>query len=171
MAVQPGKAGAYYYHRAVGELLTALLYPSLSNCKMEKEIHEGRKRIDIVYDNIADGGFFDWVGKRYNCPTVPVECKNYQRDLNNPELDQMIGRFSNNRGRLGIIVCRSFANKNLFIERCRDTAKEGNGFIIPLDDADLKILAENAAELQFEDRHERRFDFPLLRERFDRLIS
>jgi hypothetical protein len=154
MAIQPGMAGAHYYHRAVGELLTALLYPSLGNCKMEKEINEGRKRIDIVYDNIAYGGFFDWVGRRYNCPTVPVECKNYQRDLNNPELDQMIGRFSNDRGRLGIIVCRSFANKDLFIERCRDASKDGHGFIIPLDDCD-----------------EGRFDFPLLRERFDRLIS
>jgi hypothetical protein len=171
MAIQPGMAGAHYYHRAVGELLTALFYPSLSNYKLEKEIHEGRKRIDIVYDNIAQTGFFDWVRMHYRCPTVPVECKNYQRDLNNPELDQMIGRFSNDRGRLGIIVCRSFANKELFIQRCRDASKDGHGFIIPLDDADLKVLAELATELQFEDRIEARFDFPLLRERFDRLIS
>ena len=171
MAIQPGMAGAHYYHRAAGELLTALFYPSLSNFQMEKEIHQGRKRIDIVYDNTATTGFFNWVGRHYNCPTLPVECKNYQRDLTNPELDQMIGRFANNRGRVGIIVCRSFENKDLFIERCRDAAKDGHGFIIALDDDDLRELAESAAALQFESRDDQRFAFPLMRQRFDRLIS
>jgi hypothetical protein len=57
------------------------------------------------------------------------------------------------------------------IQRCRDAAKDGHGFIIPLDDTDLKELAEQAAELQFEPGNRCRFDFPLLRKRFDRLIS
>jgi hypothetical protein len=171
MAVQPGMAGAHYYHRAVEELLTALFYPSLGNRRIEQEINKGRKRIDIVYDNVAATGFFDWVGRRYDCPTVPVECKNYQHDLNNPELDQMIGRFSRDRGRFGIIICRSFTNKDLFLERCRDAAKDGHGYIIALDDNDLRNLAVQAAELQFEVRKQKRFEFPLLRERFDRLIS
>jgi hypothetical protein len=171
IAVSPGMAGAHYYHHAVEELLTAIFYPSLGNRHIEKEINKGRKRIDIVYDNVATTGFFDWAGRHYNCPTVPVECKNYQHDINNPELDQMIGRFSNDRGRLGLIVCRSFADKRLFIERCRDTSKDGHGFIIPLDDADLKKLAEKAAELQFEVRKQKRFEFSLMRERFDQLIA
>jgi hypothetical protein len=64
-----------------------------------------------------------------------------------------------------------FADKEVFIQRCRDTSQAGQGFIIPLDDADLKVLAERATELQFQDGNEWRFDFPLLRERFDRLIS
>ena len=168
-AVQPGAPGAHFYHHAADELLTALFYPSLSNRRIEQEINKGRKRIDIVYDNTSTLGFFDWIGRRYNAPTVPVECKNYTHDLANPELDQMIGRFSNDRGRFGIIVCRSFMDKELFLERCRDTAKDGHGFIVALDDGDLRQLSDEAARLQSEDRDEKRFAFPLLRERFDRL--
>lgn len=72
---------------------------------IEKEIHDGRKHIDIMYDNISTTGFFDWLNRGYGCPMIPVECKNYARDIENPELNQMIGRFSDHRGCVGIIVC------------------------------------------------------------------
>jgi hypothetical protein len=93
---------------------------------------------------------------------VFVECKNYTREIANPELDQMIGRFSDNRGRVGLIVCRRFENKALFLQRCRDTAADGNGFIIALDDTDLGHLIEG--------RGQSGTLFPLLRDRFDGLV-
>ncbi len=71
-----------------------------------------------------------------------VECKNYGNEVGNPELDQLSGRFSPSRGLIGILVCRSFRNKEKFLERCADTARDARGFIVPLDDRDLKAMAE-----------------------------
>jgi len=170
-AILPGNAGAGLYHRSVADLLSAVFYPSLANFKIEDAIHDGRKRIDITCDNLATAGFFDWVGRRFHCPIIPIECKNYGRDLANPELDQIAGRFSDLRGNLGIIICRSFDNKALFLERCRDTARDRRGFVIALDDDDLRLLSQQAAELQYEPKRDQRFAYPLLRERFDALIK
>lgn len=159
-AIQPGSDGASLYHRAVGQFLTAVFYPSLVNMKIEKEIDDGRKRIDITYDNMATAGFFAWVTRSYPCLYIPVECKNYKNDLGNPELDQMIGRFSRERGRMGIITCRSFEDKNLFLRRCKDASMAGHGFIIVLDDDDLEQLAKEAAGLQSETDRDKRLAFP-----------
>lgn len=170
VAISPGNAGATLYHRSAEKLVSAVFYPSLGNMRMEQEIHEGRKRIDICYDNIATIGFFEWLNRNYRCPTMPVECKNYSRELSNPELDQLSGRFSNDRGQVGVLVCRSFDNKDRFIARCRDTAKDGRGYILVLDDDDLKRLASEAAGLRRE-RREKQLAFPMLRDRFQILIS
>ena len=83
----------------------------------------------------------------------------------------MIGRFSDQRGRLGLIVCRSFEDKALFLKRCKDASSDRNGYIIMLDDDDLEQLAREAEELRGEAKPTERFAFPLLRERFDILIS
>jgi hypothetical protein len=139
--VAPGNTGATAYHRAVESLLTALFYPTLTNPKIEEAIHEGRKRVDIRYTNIGDGGFFAWLQNNYPpMPYVFVECKNYSGEPGNPELDQLSGRFSEKRGNVGLLVCRTFGDKDLFVRRCRDTAADGRGFILPLDDSDLAAL-------------------------------
>ena len=57
-AVPPGKAGADAYHRAIQNLLTALFYPALDVPEREFKTHEGRKRIDINFANLAAEGFF-----------------------------------------------------------------------------------------------------------------
>ena len=57
--VTPGQEHASAYHRAVEELLTAIFYPALSDPKVEYQIHEGRKRIDITYTNNAHR----WAGR------------------------------------------------------------------------------------------------------------
>ena len=44
------------------------------------------------------------------------------------------------RGNFGLLVCRTIADKNLFAARFRDTAGDGRGFIVGLDDADLTVL-------------------------------
>ncbi|QOV37281.1 hypothetical protein IM697_02130 [Streptomyces ferrugineus] len=169
-AISPGNAGASMYHRAVESLLTALLYPFCSNMKIEAEIHEGRKRIDILYDNVAGVGFFDWVARRHGSTVLPVECKNYSREPGNEELDQISGRFSRERGWVGIMTCRNFQDKGVFLKRCRDTAKDGRGFVIALDDADLRELAEEAQERR-NSGLSHQGEFPLLRQRFGHLIN
>ncbi len=123
-------------------ILTATFYPSLINPLKEVEIHEGRKRIDITFQNAAHNGFFYELPalKQVSSGYIFVECKNYSGDPTNPELDQLAGRFSTNRGRFGILVCRNINDKELFTKRCRDTAQDGRGFIIALDDNDIKYL-------------------------------
>lgn len=162
--VAPGNEGASDYHRAVEALLAALFYPSLCNPQREVEIHGGRKRIDITFTNAATHGFFHWLGQHYPAPHVFVECKNYSREIANPELDQMAGRFSPSRGQFGLIVCRSFEEKGLFVLRCRDTARDHRGFIIALDDDDLGRLAEEA------NTADRRPTYGILKDRFDQLV-
>jgi hypothetical protein len=65
---------------------------------------------------------------------MAFEFKNYITEVGNPELDQLAGRFSANRRRLGFLWCRHFENRELFIQRCRDTFTDGRGLILPIDD-------------------------------------
>ncbi|MBU8857226.1 MULTISPECIES: hypothetical protein [unclassified Micromonospora] len=167
--IPAGKAAAHIYHSAVEELMTALFYPHLGNVRKEREIHEGRKRIDICYDNLSNMGTFFWL-TRHRAAEIPVECKNYRKDPRNPELDQMVGRFSDHRGRVGIMTCRKLYDKALFIQRCRDTARDGNGFVLPLDDADFEVLVEERKKVQ-NDSYRDKSMYKLIRERFDALVA
>ncbi len=146
--IQPGGSGATAYHRTVVGILELLFYPYLCNPTIEYEIHEGRKRIDILFDNCAETGFFFRLSTTYSIPArfIMVECKNYSRDVNNPELDQMGGRFSPNRGQMGIVSCRSVDDMDRLIERCRDTYRDCRGLIIPIVDSDFYELLEYKAQ-------------------------
>jgi hypothetical protein len=132
--------------------LTAFFYPSLTEPRIESELHQGRKRVDIRYTNTGIGNFFGWAQKNY--PPQPycwVECKNYKADLNNDALDQISGRFSDKRGTFGLLVCRQFKKKSDFIDRCRDTAKDDRGFVIVLDDGDLEDLVTARKQDEIDD--------------------
>jgi len=138
-AIKQGAAAATEYHKTIVGILEMLLYPNASSPVLEAEINQGRKRIDIYFENSAKEGFLYNLHMihKISCPYIIVECKNYSKDIQNPELDQMIGRLTINRGMFGIITCREISNKDLFIERCRDSFKNGHGLIIPLTDEDL----------------------------------
>ena len=71
-----------------------------------------------------------------------VECKNYSRDIANPEIDQLLGRFDDNRGYLGFITCRAIDDRPLLLKRCQDLAKAKRAFILVFDDKDLFYLLE-----------------------------
>lgn len=142
VGIETGRDRASEYEKAIEALLSALFYPTLTNPVVQHEIHEGRKRIDITYTNMAVGGFFKWLATHYSAAHTFVECKNYGREIGNPELDQLSSRFSPTRGQFGLLVCRQFSDKELFLRRCRDTALDQRGFIIPIDDGDLAELVE-----------------------------
>jgi hypothetical protein len=155
LRIPPGNSAATLYHYAVEKLLTAVFYPHLGNVRKEHEIHQGRKRIDITYDNLSPLGTFQWIGRNFKAREIPVECKNYREDPANPELDQISSRLSDHRGWVGILACRKFRDKDLFVRRCRDTAFDGRGYVIPLDDDDLIELVRErriADELVARDR-------------------
>jgi hypothetical protein len=160
--VQAGREAANEYHRAIENLLTALFYPNLTSPQIEYPIHNGRKVIDISYANAASRGFFGWLAKHYPCAMIFIECKNYSSDPANPEMDQLSGRFSPRRGQVGLLVCRSIEDKERMAARCRDTADDGRGYVLALDDDDLRVLL---------DQYQATGTLTLLRERFDALIS
>lgn len=164
--IQPGHDQADAYEKAIEALLAALFSDALMYPERQVRIHQGRKRLDITYMNVAGEGFFHWVRENgYFAPYVLVECKNYTADPANPELDQLAGRFSNRRGQVGLLVCRRLVDKELFIQRCRDTATDGRGYIIPLDDEDLVKLVGEARSVRTDG------GFALmLSERFRRLV-
>lgn len=139
-AVPSGTANASNYHNLIIGILELLLYPNLSSPKKEVDIHDGRKRIDITFNNSAETGFFFTLPNSnalLPCPFVFVECKNYTGEVANPELDQLSGRFSNRRGRVGILSCRKLDQNDAFLKRCADTYEDDRGLIIPITDEDL----------------------------------
>lgn len=164
LAVPLGKAHATDYENAIEKLLSALLYPSLAYPEKQQKIHEGRKRIDIRYTNVANSGFFHWLLQHYPSAFIFVECKNYGTEVGNPEVDQLSGRFSPGRGQVGLLVCRAVEDEARLQKRCIDTAKDSRGFIISLTDVDLKELVQEYMATSGEQR------FALLRRKFEALI-
>lgn len=147
-SIEVGTNSATQFHNLMIGIFELFLYPNLINPTKELEINEGRKRIDISFTNVSEKGFFVYVQEKLNlpCPLVFIECKNYSNDVKNPELDQLIGRFSTRRGRVGILSCRNINDEELFISRCSDTYKDDNGLIIPITDRDIMHCLEKGKD-------------------------
>ncbi|WP_083965806.1 restriction endonuclease [Dokdonella koreensis] len=148
-SLKSGQKDAATYENAIEKFLSALLYPALAFPVKQDKIHEGRKRIDITYVNDAKDGFFSWASRNHPASHIFVECKNYGKEVGNPEIDQLAGRFSPSRGKLGILVVRSIDDKALLLKRCKDTANDQRGFILVLDDADLGELIKQRQALMY----------------------
>lgn len=160
-----GTAYASAYHSLTERILSALLYPHLVHPEKEQKIHGGRKRVDIRYTNESKSGFFSWVSQHYVAPFIWVECKNYKDDVGNPELDQLSGRFSTRRGEVGLLLHRKIDNKSLLYQRCKDTATDGRGYIVPIDDDDLIQMIQERIDEGANCR------FSLLRKLFNQLVE
>lgn len=151
-AIQLGAESATQYHKFCVGALTFIFYPDLVNPRKEREIDQGRKRIDIAFQNPGVSGFFETALKspQMRAIEIPIECKNYSKDAANPELDQLSGRFSHTRGFLGLLCSRSFKNRSRFIERCKDAASHRQQYMIAVVDSDLikwlKLIAEGKRE-------------------------
>lgn len=137
--IPPGNDNADRYHSFILGALEFIFWPNLIYPKKEHGIHDGRKRIDITYTNAARDGFFWRAHTAHNIASrlIMVECKNYSKDPANPEIDQLAGRFSINRGLLGMMLYRTVDNYDRLCARCRDTAQDGRGFMIALGDEEI----------------------------------
>ena len=162
-STKPGNDDANNFHKISYDNLIHIFNDRLKNSDREKEINEGRKRIDIVFDNCDKKGFFYTLNTlhRIQCPKIFFECKNYGREIGNPEVDQLLGRFSPTRGKFGILLCRSIENKQQLIKRCKDVFHDHQSFIIVLDDSDIITLLkyrDNNEEIEIDDFMQKKLD-------------
>lgn len=163
-SIPPGSEHASDYHNFIFGALQAIFYPNLRYPRKEEEIHEGRKRIDIIFNNGARSGFFEELKSNYGVPApfIFFECKNYSYDPTNPELDQLSGRFSDRRGKFGVLVCRKIDNSATMLKRCKDAVNDNRGWMFVLDDAaigtllKLRAVNEQSAITEFMNEQMRR---------------
>lgn len=150
--IPSGTKHASEYHSIVQGIITTLFYPSLILPHKEWEINDGRKRIDIVYTNDGKKGFLEQRRTAGNTKAtmLVVECKNYSTDIANNEVDQLLGRFDNNRGYFGFITCREVDEPKRLLDRCRDAAKSNKGYILAIVDDDLHRWLNAKSEMKDE---------------------
>ncbi len=139
-----GNELASEYHSVAMGICTFLFYPDLIKPVKEREIHQGRKRIDIKYTNAAEAGFFLRMlqAPQTRAIAIPFECKNYSKDVANPEFDQLTSRFGHQRGFFGVILCRRIDNRQRIVAASRDAANDGRGYMLVFDDTDLTQMLE-----------------------------
>lgn len=146
--IPSGSDAASTYHRTIVGILDFIFYPDLTSPIVEREINQGRKRIDLTFDNAAINGFFFRLHTTYQTPSqfIIVECKNYSKDVANPELDQICGRFNINTGKVGILACRQIDDMELFLQRCNDAYQAQRGIVLPLVDDDLTSILDRIVQ-------------------------
>lgn len=143
-AVPTGAEYAAVYQELIYKCLKQIFSGNLKGGKLEVPQNDGRKRIDIVFDNQDNTGFFSYIRERYAifCPKIFIECKNYSTDPTNPEVDQLLGRFGPYAGKFGILACRKVADHEKLLQRCKDAMHQAKGHMIYLEDKDIKRLLE-----------------------------
>ncbi|MFN0030858.1 MAG: hypothetical protein ACKVOR_01715 [Flavobacteriales bacterium] len=141
-AIVPGRDAAHQYHKLIFDNLIYIFGNRADMPDREKEVNEGRKRIDIVFHNRDKTGFFHELNHTYHiqCPKIMIECKNYSEDISNPEIDQMANRLNSRIGMFGIIVCRSVKNPDAVMKKCKDIRNDNKGNLIVLEDIDIAEL-------------------------------
>jgi hypothetical protein len=143
--LRPGHQHAGEYHALVMAIFKYLFVPErIRRMNKEVPIFEGRKRIDIMC-RTGEKGFFATLQREYGVrsPYIIVECKNYERDIENPEFDQLLGRLTTPRGQFGMIICRAIKKCKTVIRRCKDAhSGELKLYVIVLTDVDLKELLQ-----------------------------
>lgn len=137
--IKSGREQAGEYHNLILSALNIIFYPNLMYPKKEQSLNEDRKRIDITYSNVANGGFFKHLAEKTKlvAPFVHIECKNYSKDINNPEFDQIAGRLNDYTGRFGMVMCRQIDNKKDLLKRQKDYLLRENKYIFVFDDEDV----------------------------------
>jgi len=140
-----GKKEEKTYQNLVGAIFARLFMPPLKNMEFETDIKEGLGRVDIVFRNSAEDGFFRNLRESYRirCPFVYVECKNIEADLGPEEFQQMLDRFHVTKSHFGIITCRRNKNRRKVVQHAKERTDEQN-IVMWLEDTDLITLMKNA---------------------------
>lgn len=146
--IPPGRDAAGDYHDTMVQVVSVLFANELSIPKKEQKLSEGRKSGDIVCRNEARDGFFAHARDSFqiHCPFVFFECKNYSDDVGNQDFDQLAGRLSDIRGKLGVLTCRTIREPHKVLAHCKDRLQDRQGCIIVLTDADILALLRMRAD-------------------------
>lgn len=163
--IKPGNPEATNFHKISFDNLIEIFGNRLYDPKGEVKINDGRKRIDIVFNN-SNEGFFNQLNSlhKVHCPKIFVECKNYGKEMGNPEIDQLQTRFSSQRGMFGILLCRNIENKNKIIQSCKDVLHDRKGYIIVLEDNDIESL------LRLREKKDEKGIDKFMNDKFDEII-
>jgi len=153
--IDSGHNDANDFEKVTASIFELIFYPDLICPILQTRLNQGRKIVDITFDNASKSGIFERLRSvdRIPCTYIYIECKNYTNDPGNPELDQLLGRFSFQNGEVGILVCRNFQNMDLMLQRCSDAFSAGRGLIIPLSDNDLIAMLNNVRLKYNSDEH------------------
>lgn len=105
----------------------------------------------VLYANAHASPFFQKIlaAPQTRALSVIVECKNYNEDIGNAELDQLAGRFSDVRGWFGMLLCRNVDDWDAVNARCRDLARDRHGLIIVLTDDDIHTMLQAVANKEY----------------------
>jgi len=143
-ASRTGRAHAMDFERLVCDVFQFGFSPQLSEPLTQHELHGGSKLVDIVFVNRATDGFFLQLPSKHliPCPYVFVECKNYESDVVNPEMDQLLGRFAIGRTKFGFLACNRIRDRMRLLHRCREAARDGQGWILAVDVDDLRAFVQ-----------------------------
>ncbi len=141
--IPTGREAAHNFHLLASRIFFEIFRKQIGEPIIEKEINEGRGRIDFCCRNRNKEGIFKSLKEMRDikCPDIIVECKNYTYELKNEEYNQLSSRLIPDRSRLGFLICRSKEDKIEVIKQCRDRLRD-NKYIIVLDDEDLIKLAK-----------------------------
>lgn len=139
--IQSGRQAAIEYQKLIMQIVSRVFDKSLRNIRLEENMYDGRKRVDIVATNIDKSGFFGDLSSKSQIKSkyIPIECKNYAYDISGPEFDQIGGRLYSKFGMFGLLVYRNAHDKRAVLKRCQDHLDKDE-YIIALDDADITKL-------------------------------
>jgi len=143
----PGRKNATKYEDLMIEIMKLLFEGDrLEKCSPQKQFDQGRSRVDITFANERSRGFFKelHIGHQIPCPRIMMECKNYNKNIANPEFQQIADRLKPHRGMFGIIICRKMFDETKLLVKQRDYLSGTNErkFIIILEDEDIKKMIE-----------------------------
>jgi hypothetical protein len=143
----PGHSDAGEYQNTVYQILNYVFSPSLQDGAKEEQTDSGRERIDIVYANRAEDGYFHELRMAHEikCPYVFFECKNYSSDISNEEFAQLYSRLTEKRGKVGFLVCRKINDQTKIRKRCKDYYNNHGVHILILEDTDLLNMIKRKA--------------------------
>jgi hypothetical protein len=90
-----GSDEATSYHRLMIGIVEFIFFPKLSHPMKEREIHDGRKRIDIVMENGAHSGIFDIIPNVRGLPLDDATVLRYLDKIARGNRDELEREWSN----------------------------------------------------------------------------
>lgn len=104
--IDPGRAGASVYQRAVFDTINFLFNPQLADGEMEVKTVEGTERRDIIFLNESDENFWSYVRTEHSSLFLMFEIKN-TKEVKMGHLNQTVTYLGDRLGRLGFIITRN----------------------------------------------------------------